>query len=318
MALLDILNKKKANRQAAPVQAADITKQMAATQSGKAAAPTSGPQQSNVASQVTQDNVNAQAGAIDTQNTLANQQTTQAAIGQENQFKKQQSSLEDNKQSALKDVAANNQMQDSSRAETESEAIKRVQSQETQQATKLGNAYAQSLQQLASDRGIAENSLFDLSQQSQAELDSDKTQAYLAQVAHAAAMSDKKYVDAINAIGQERNLRDNIAFQKEALRLNMGRDFEILGQQFNAAELANMDSREYQKTIAQMDINTALSMAAQAAKEQKYMDTIKGTTELAKVGVDTYAKSGGSGNSVNITKEGTTDVPNTQEFGSYA
>ena len=286
MALLDIINQRKKARATPVTDAGDVTQQMRTMQTGKVGSAQSGPAQSNVASQMAADSVNAAGAKQDMSQLVTQTGLAGAASNQAEQFQTAQAGQSQALAGAQQDFAAQTQMSDSQRAAQEDATLSKLASNQSNASAQLSNTYANALADMASQRGITEQDIFSKSQMDQKSLDSEKFQSHLAQVAHVTALSDKKYVDAMQRIGQERNLRDDLAFEKEAMRLEFGNDYEILNQQFNMQELMNMDERAFKDEMANMDINTALSMAAQAAKEQQYMDMIKGGTMVAKEAVD--------------------------------
>ena len=146
---------------------------------------------------------------------------------------------------------------------------------------KLNNQYADSLANLANERGVVENDLFQSLSQEIDSLTDDEAAARLEQTAHALAMADKSYLDEIERIGAERNLRDEINFKREAANLVFGKNLELLNKRLDSERLLNMDAREFKTEMAQMDINFAIEIAQQAAKAQAAANIISGGVQAA-------------------------------------
>jgi hypothetical protein len=147
--------------------------------------------------------------------------------------------------------------------------------------TKLNNQYADSLANLANERGVVENDLFQSLSQEMDSLTDDEAASRLEQTAHALAMADKSYLDEIERIGAERNLRDEINFKREAANLVFGKNLELLNRRLDSERLLNMDAREFKTEMAQMDINFAIEIAQQAAKAQAAANIISGGVQAA-------------------------------------
>ena len=290
MALIDVLRKKKRVPTAAPVTAGEVQQQAATGATGKTQVG-SGPALSNIAGQQAAQTIQTEQQALATQGALAaDAQATQLAeqeAAQDVQAQGQQIQREQ----ALVDITAKEQMR-GQQLQTEAEMkAAGLGAREQDYYTKLNNQYANTLANLASERGIVENDLFqDLSQQVDS-LSDEKAASQLEQLAHTLALSDKTYLNEIEMIGAERNLRDELSFRREANQLVFGKNLEILNNRLDAERLMNMDARQFREEMARIDINTALEIANHAAKAQAAANIISGAVELGQA----YAgKSGGT------------------------
>ena len=283
MALLDVLKNtmsvKKAQNTVGPA-AGDIQNLIQTKQTGKAQGPAGGPATSNIAGQV-----QAQADATTAQsqafgmNLAAGQQAQQAA-DQQAQLDQQAAAQAQNTATNRANILAQESMAGQQRNAAAESAQRRLTAGADAQTLELNNKYANAVQTLASERGISENEIFQNFQQETAKLGLEKSAAMLEQLGHTLAMSDQRYVDTLKQIGAENNLIDDIAFKREANTLAFQKDLEILSQQFDMERLINADERTFQREMAQLDINTALSMAAQAAREASATQMINGTVNM--------------------------------------
>lgn len=292
MALLDVLKakKKQLGPGPAPVDSGSVAAAQQTMATGKAGRATTGPAMSGVGSQLAAQAGQAQRGALNVQAIQQQQALGAQEQAQADQFKLAQKGIEQRGEQQQADLLAQETMQNQQRQAQDEMALKDRQAKEARSGQIMTNQYANALANLASQQGIAEQQIFEHARQVRSELDHDKYLSYLDQVAHSAAMSDQKYVDEITRIGQTRNLKDQLAFKKEAATIAFGNDFEVLQQDFDMQELINADKRQFQEIMSHMDINSALKLAEIAAKEAAYTNIIKGVAGMGAA----YAASPGS------------------------
>jgi hypothetical protein len=280
MALIDVIRKKKPTIGTAPVSAGDVQQQAATGATGKVQEGQA-PSPSNIAAQQAAQEVGTQQQALNLERSLAagdqatqlaEQQAAQATAAQGQQIQREQT---------LADLTTKEQMR-GQRLQTEEE-MQRVGVGEREKSyyTRLNNQYADSLANLANERGVVENDLFQSLSQEMDSLTDDEAASRLEQTAHALAMADKSYLDEIERIGAERNLRDEINFKREAANLVFGKNLELLNRRLDSERLLNMDAREFKTEMAQMDINFAIEIAQQAAKAQAAANIISGGVKAA-------------------------------------
>lgn len=294
--LMDIINQRKKTQAPAPVAAGDVLAQQQAAATGKVSRTSGGPAISNVGSQLAAAAGQQQMAALDTQGMIQQQALSQAETQQDQRFGLAQSAQQSQMGQQQANLAAQTQQADAARAAREQMAVRELQQKEDLGTRELSDGYSNALANMASERNIVEQDIFRNAAQERDKLGAEQFRAYLDQSAHAMAMSNQKYVDEITRIGQKANLRDEIEFRREAQRLAFGQDFDIMGQQFDMQKLMNADEREFRKAMADMDIDTALRLAEQAAKEQAYKQVLTGATNMATSYVSYGAGSGGPSN----------------------
>jgi len=293
MALIDVLRKKqqeitKPAAGPAPASVQGIQQQIATGMTGKAQQQT-GPATSSIAQQMAQQEVQTQ------QKELAQTQQQQAAdmaqgiAQQEAEQGFAAKAQEAQKQEALATMSIEEQMANEQLAAKEELADMQLTEQETAFVEKATNQYSNSLKDLASQRGIAENDIFsDLNMQKKS-LSADKFQAELEQRAHMLAMSDKRYVAQIQKTGELNNLRDSLAFKKEAMNLQFGESMKVLSQSFDNQRLLNADARQFKLEMAKLSIDDAMKIA-NAELQASMVSSFIGTGAS---GASTYAEKGG-------------------------
>lgn len=299
--ILDIIKQRKQAAGTNPVSAQALAEQQATAQTGKAVTTGAGPAMSNVQAQMAAQATKAGQQQLATQGAIQNQATAAAEQTQNQQFQLAQSQQAAGMQRAQRDIAARQTMSDAQRAAQEQMAMKEMNARETTQMKQMSNAYAESLANLASERGIVEQDIFAEAARMRDQLDFEKYQAFLDQAGHVLAMTNQEYLDNLRRVGQEQRLRDQLAFRKEATQIAFGQDFQFLNQQFDQQRLLNSDRRDFERMMSEMDMNTAILMAEQAAKEQAYKNMIMGATSIG-VGLSGMDwSSGGTGTAANST-----------------
>lgn len=208
------------------------------------------------------------------------QQATQLAQGIEQQQAEQgfqQKQLGAQREEALAGLTTQEQMAAERRQAKDELADMQLTAQERAVTETLSNRYSNALADLASERGIVENNIFQDLARERKSLDADKYMAQLSQRAHMLAMSDKRYVAQIQKIGAVNDLRDTIAFKKEAMNLTFGENLKILNRSFDQQRLLNADQRQFAEEMSRMSINDAIAIAEQALKAQETAAVINST-----------------------------------------
>lgn len=278
---MDIINKRKQQFGMAPASAQTMAEQTQQTATGKVGRGGATPAISNVEAQLA-----AQAGQAQQAGLAAQQAGQMQALGQQERMIQQQQDLAGRQQAQQlqqqqQQLLAQQNMADQQRAAQEQMAAKELKARDVNNTKQLNNAYANALADLASQRNITEQNLFEYARQERDKLGLEKSNAFLEQVAHAMALADRKYVDTLVRLGEENNLRDELNFKKEAMKTAFGNDFDILSQQLDMQALMNADARESKQLLAKMDINAAIQLAEQAAKEEAYKNIITGGVGFA-------------------------------------
>jgi hypothetical protein len=272
MALIDVLRKKQQQltqqRGPAPASVQGMQQQIATGMTGKAQQQ-QGPAVSGIGQQIAQQQAQAQQQALSQQQ---EQQATQLAQGIEQQQAEQafqQRQLGAQRGEALAGLTTQEQMAAERRQAKDELADMQLTAQERAFTETVSNKYSNALADLASERGIVENNIFQNLANERKSLDADKYLAQLSQNAHMLAMSDRRYVAHIQKIGALNDLRDTIAFKKEAMQLTFGQNLKILSRSFDQQRLLNADQRQFAEEMSKMSIDDALAIAEQALKAQE-------------------------------------------------
>lgn len=289
MALLDVLKATQQSRQpaanaAATPTAAELQSLAATKATGKAVAPTAAPATSNIAGQVAATNNAATAASTQQATDNASNALVQTAGQQQQAIDLTKNSQATATQSAIANLQTEQSLANTQRGVKEDMATSAVNQKVDLETKEFTNKYATAAADLASQRGIAENDIFQDYNQAIQQVGLEKATSNLEQTAHILAMSDAKYVDELKRVGMELNLQDDISFKREASTLALQKNLEILSKGFDMERLINADRRTFTEQMSTMDLNMALSIAAQAAKEAAAVQTISGVTNAVGAG----------------------------------
>lgn len=156
--------------------------------------------------------------------------------------------------------AAEGTMAGEALASQATQARARMAAEEGITTDKINSKYNQALASFATERSVNVADILASFKQSSADLEYRKDVAQLEQIAHVTALNNRKYVDELNAIGQERRLKNDIEFQKEAARIINGGKLDALVDQYNWRAAYNKDERAFAEEMGRMDIEQALAV----------------------------------------------------------
>ena len=100
------------------------------------------------------------------------------------------------------------------------------------------------------------------------ELEFRQDAAQLEQLGTLLALQDRKYVDELNRIGERRKLYDQANWAKEKARIIYGETLDGLMRDLNFQRGEDVSNRDYQRQLAQVDIDTAIAMANAAMRDE--------------------------------------------------
>lgn len=98
--------------------------------------------------------------------------------------------------------------------------------------------------------------------QDRGQMDQNKKQAQLEQVAFHLSMQDKQYTDTLQDVGRKRRLDDDSNFREEMADLAFGQNLDFVKQQLGQNDILAASDRDFQKIISQMNIEDAQRIAA--------------------------------------------------------
>jgi hypothetical protein len=125
------------------------------------------------------------------------------------------------------------------------------------------------------------------------QLEFRKDAAQLDEKATMLALSDKQYLDELNRIGQQRNLEDNIAFNKELQASVFGNEMSKVMDQYGFQADQNVKERDLKKQLAQLSNGQIIEMANAAAKAANMQATYTAAGNVATSALDYFSKDKG-------------------------
>ena len=284
--LLDQLNK---GLNATPAPQQKQAEQVLKAKKGKATV-ASGPSGSSLA----ENQVLAQAGAAQEQLRVQGVDAASAIDAQADQVETQKrlatQELDNKEQNFNRNLA--NQTTDTRESveSREEQVLSSLSAAEMRKTNEINNLADNQLKTLASQRQLALDDIFSSFEQSKKELEFRKDAAELEQLGFLMAMNDAAYVDELQAVAKERNLMDDQAYREEMLTVTLGDNFKNFLDEMGFREFYNEQGRINESELAKIDINSALQMAAAAARDANNQAIVGGVMGAGKAGMDYWVK----------------------------
>lgn len=168
--------------------------------------------------------------------------------------------------------------------------MQKIQASKEAKIKEMNNNAILAAQKMASERGLTLDNIFADVKQENTILAARKDAAQLEQKAAVLAWSDAAYMNELRRIGQQRNLTDEIEFDKAAKELAFGKDLnnKLLSMEFQLGRDAQ--DRDIRDQIAKLSnyeiIDLANSVAKQAMLEAQY----KAGGDIVRAGINYYGK----------------------------
>lgn len=175
-------------------------------------------------------------------------------------------------------------------AASEQQGLGQVAFAEGQRVEQLNVTADQKFRELASEMGMSTDNIFRDFARSNQELAYRKDGARLEEVGFVLAMRDKSYMDELNRIGTERDLKDQLNFKEEMTKLVWGQQLDLAMDDMGFKTILNADQRTWNEKLGGIDIQTALQLAKATLADEQTSQMISGAGNTAKAGVDVYYK----------------------------
>ena len=294
MALLDELKSKLRSIQpAATATATGQQQQLAdalAAKSGKAASGPAAPAASNQAERAALAAGQSQLAAIQQQASTTAAQLGAQEVQQAGQLATQQASLDAQASTAAKELAASNAAAAAGLQANRQLTESRIAADSQMKLTDMASRYDSALKDMAAERRIAVDDVFAQFRSENRELAARKDAAQLEQLAFISALSDKQYLERLDAIARERNLADDLKFKQEAARLAFGANIDLVVKNAEWTRAYNASEREWRQAMAKIDLDQAMQIAANQIAAANNQAIFSGATSATSAGVDYYGK----------------------------
>lgn len=126
-------------------------------------------------------------------------------------------------------------------------------------------------------------------EQGRARLDLGKDRARMEQALFGLRFTNKKYIDQLQLEGKKRRLDNAVAFKEALTETLFKEELELLKSDITFKRALQADEREFQRMLANIDIETALRLATQEADAMEIMQIVSGAKQVAKAGIE-YAE----------------------------
>jgi hypothetical protein len=136
------------------------------------------------------------------------------------------------------------------------------------------------------------NSILQQFESGQKRLDNSRDLEELEQVGFEARLQNKQYIDQLTSEGDKKRLDNSLVFKQEMARNVLKDNQDLLTNDLAFKAITEADDRQFQREIADMDINYAMDIANNAAKSASQRQTIEGVGGLVSAGIEYGAKTG--------------------------
>jgi hypothetical protein len=164
-----------------------------------------------------------------------------------------------------------------------------AQAQEQQQQSQAANVEFQRQQNKLQSRIQTEAILRNL-EQNRAALTEDKRQAGMEQIAANLRLQTDSYINQLQQEGARSRLQDDLTFDLELKKQIAADNISLLQLKLNNQSLLDSNDREFQRQLAQINIDTAIQMAKQDAQFAAQQGQIQAAGQLATTAVGAYGK----------------------------
>jgi len=263
MALIDEFRKRMQQQQQAVQPAPDVQGQLqklAQAKTGKAGAP-GAPVASTIGQNVANAQLASQAAQQGVQQQMQTQQLAAAAQQQQGAIAQFRQRLQAEQQLAQQGMAAKQATTMEALSGTEARTKKQLSTQEELKLNALNGDYKNKIADLATNRGIQTDDIFEMFRQDTADLEFRKDSAQLEQLAFQMGMTNKAYLQELDAIGKLRGLENDLNFKKEYATLKHGAEVEATLNQLGWQQAFDADERTFTMEMGKMDIDQAISLA---------------------------------------------------------
>ena len=156
--------------------------------------------------------------------------------------------------------------------------------QETEQRQREAALEGQRQESTLRTRLQTENILRGL-EQGKEELNEKQRQLGLEVASANLRLADANYIDNLRREGDRARLEENISFTEQLQRSILEENFALQKMKYKNESLLNASDRDFNKALAQIDVNAAISMARDNLRGDAQIAMIEGGTGLVKTGI---------------------------------
>jgi hypothetical protein len=174
----------------------------------------------------------------------------------------------------------------------QAEQIEQREADIEQRAIQQEQQFQENLKNLQADFGRRSNSILQQFESGQKRLNNQEDIADLEQLGFEARLQNKQYIDQLQREGDKLRLNQGLNF-KEQMAKNIFKDNrELLENELAFKTIVDADDRQFQREIADMDIDYAMELADSAAKAASQRQIVTGIGGAVSGGVQTAVATG--------------------------
>lgn len=125
----------------------------------------------------------------------------------------------------------------------------------------------QALSNLSAEYGLNSDDIFSSFKRENVALEARRDAVQLEQLGHVLALRDRAYLDELNRVGERRKLYDKANWEREKRGVIYGENLSRVMDDLGFRRGEDIKDRNFQEQVAYMDLDTALKMSIQAAKD---------------------------------------------------
>lgn len=148
-------------------------------------------------------------------------------------------------------------------------AGQRLSAQRQNQLFGINNTAEMQMRELATGRNISVDGIFSSFKRDSAALEDRKDAAKLEQLGFVMAMQDREYLDNLEQIATERDLRNQIVYEEEMNNLIWGAQLSSLMDDLDFKRGEDVKERDHQRQMAQIDIQSAIDMSRAMLEDEQ-------------------------------------------------
>lgn len=124
--------------------------------------------------------------------------------------------------------------------------------------------------------------------QNMKKIETQRDQAKMEVASFLLRLSNDKYLNNLKVHGTKARLENNLKFNEELQRSIWSDEIELLNSDLNFKSLLRVDERQFERDIANMDLNTAIALATTASDTENYKRIASGMGDVVKTGAENF------------------------------
>lgn len=124
--------------------------------------------------------------------------------------------------------------------------------------------------------------------QNMKKIETQRDQAKMEVASFLLRLSNDKYLNNLKVHGAKARLENNLKFNEELQRSIWSDEIELLNGDLNFKSLLRADERQFERDVANIDLNTAIALATTASDVENYKRISSGMVDVVKTGAENF------------------------------